>query len=105
MDGADGDAAYARAAAKEMLVSYRAGSALEIQLATECIVFAYSAMETLRHAKPTPRCPTQQRLRLRNRAASLNRASQRNRHSLDALRNFRSAPPNRPNPDHKIRSG
>jgi hypothetical protein len=57
MDGADGDAAYTRAAAREILVSYRAGSALEIQPATECIVFAYSAMETLRQAKADPEMP------------------------------------------------
>jgi hypothetical protein len=93
MDGAAGDAASARAAAKEILASYQIGSALELQLATECIVLAYSAMATLRQAKVDLGMRDNQRLRLRNSAASLNRASHRNRRSLDALHKIRTPAP------------
>jgi hypothetical protein len=95
MDGADGDADSACAAARELLASYQIGTAEELQLATECIVFAYAAMDTLRQTRTDPAMPDSHRLRLRNSAGSLSRASHRNRRTLDALRKIRIPVPAR----------
>jgi hypothetical protein len=89
MDGADGDRTHARAAAIELLGSYNIGSPLELQLAAECIVFACSAMETLRQAKIDPEIPAICRLRMRNSAVSLNAASHRNRLTLTTSQKLR----------------
>jgi hypothetical protein len=93
MDGAAGDTTLARAAATELIAAYRIGSSLEIQMAAECIAFAYSAMEALRQVQVNPEISDSKRLRLRNGAASLHRASQRNRRSLDALHKYRNTTP------------
>jgi hypothetical protein len=93
MDGAAGDTTLARAAATELIAAYRIGSSLEIQMAAECIAFAYSAMEALRQVQVNPEISDSKRLRLRNGAASLHRASQRNRRSLDALHKYRNTAP------------
>lgn len=99
MDGAADDETCARAAAKELLASYGASSAEELQIVTECIIFAYAAMDTLRQAKADPDLTDDRRLRLRNNAAALSCASQRNRRGFDALRKLRtSAPEPRPDP-------
>lgn len=90
MDGAQGDAAAARAAAKEILTAYKIRSPLELQLATECIVLAYAAMDTLRQSKAEPDMPATQRLRLRSNGVSLNRASHRNRRTLEILQKFQT---------------
>ena len=89
MDGAKGDEAKACAAAKEILISYKIVSAVEIQLAVECILFAYTAMESLRQAKAEPDMPEPKRLRQRNSAVSLNRAGHRTRQALNALQKVR----------------
>jgi len=89
MDGVADDPVKARAAAKEMLLAYKIGSALELQLAVECIIFSYSAMDTLRQAKVDPDMPVPQRVRLRNSATSLHRASHNTRRSLDLLQKAR----------------
>jgi hypothetical protein len=89
MDGVADDADKARAAAKEMLVAYKIGTALELQLAVECIIFSYSAMDTLRQAKVDPDMPVPQRVRLRNSATSLHRASHNTRRGLDLLQKAR----------------
>lgn len=96
IDGAKGDPAKARAAAREMLLSYKAGSAVEIQLAVECIMFAYTVMDSLRQAKVDD-MPDARRLRLRNSAVALHRESHRNRQALEAFRKARiAASPARP---------
>ena len=83
MDGAAGDPVNARAAAEALLGSYPVETPQDLQLATECIVCAYAAMDNLRQAKTDPEMPESRRLRLRSAAASLNRASHRARLSLD----------------------
>jgi hypothetical protein len=93
MDGAAGDPTNARAAAEALLGSYPVETPQDLQLATECIVCAYSAMDNLRQAKTDPEMPESRRLRLRSAAASLNRASHRARHSLDVRHKFRTPAP------------
>jgi hypothetical protein len=93
MDGAAGDPANARAAAETLLGSYRIEAPQDLQLATECIVCAYSAMDNLRQAKTDPEMPETRRLRLRSGAASLNRASHRARRALEVLHKHRAPAP------------
>ena len=93
MDGATGDPANARAAAEVLLGSYPIETPQDLQLATECIVCAYSAMDNLRQAKTDPEMPEARRLRLRSAAASLNRASHRARRSLEVGHKYRIPAP------------
>jgi hypothetical protein len=93
MDGAAGDPANARAAAETLLGSYRIETPQDLQLVTECIVCAYSAMDNLRQAKNDLEMPETRRLRLRSGAASLNRASHRARRTLEVLHKHRTPAP------------
>lgn len=86
MAGANGDETRARAAAKTILHAYKVASPIEIQLAVEATVFAYTAVETLHRVNTDKAMPEARRLRAIGSAVAQNRTAHRSRQALAALR-------------------
>jgi hypothetical protein len=91
MTGAQGDAAVAMAAAREILASYGPRNNKEIRLAALTIAFSFGALDSLSRAVAAD-LSVNQVLRLRGNANSLHRAAHKSQEALDHLQQAEAEP-------------
>ena len=89
--GANGDAAAARDAARQMLASYDIQTEEELYLVAEIISFGFHALEALGQAA-APDLSLNKKLRLRGSAVSLSREGHKAQRRLDRLQRARRMP-------------